>query len=339
MVIHPIPTARIRVRNATDERRASLETAHAYAVLSIAVARQYARESRWAELEKRLLGDVRTPEFDTRIAQLLDRFANVEVVYDLAPDRALPMPILPGVYASGTDTGIALAAEVWTLDAAARETALICSIVHAMATAAGFERWLDAYTDPCAEAFARLDPAAAQRSAPNLVYYARELLPVARSLEQVSYCTVRTIKCLEYWRGSSGGYSTDIYLNKNGSKVWPASRSSAISAPGESSLGAIEVKSRPSSWDTIEVWKDVWLLPDELQWTFAFSPDAEVISTAGGIPLRTADPGSYEAPGTDSRDSGSVNYRCTLTVESQQLESVSAAQPTHPPAGIVHDEL
>jgi hypothetical protein len=341
LIVHPIPTTSIHVQGQPGkDRRALVEEAHLYALLSALVAKARLG-GEWEADEISFFGAGHRDQ-PAQLADAVARWLQDHLTeYDCSSVRP---PVLPDVHAldvtpaGDTNAKIAVNQDLLQLAHGQAVTSLAASIVHEVACRNGAQLRLDAYGADQARQLAQIVPDVTATCAANLAYYTRELVPVARSLEIVRRCTVTAIYCAV--ASELGG--DDVYLELDGTQTWPATGWTRMNT-GETYNLSVPVIASVEQASVVDLWDHDILSANDHLYKFPFKPD-EMVRLARDVNQelrleRTREDQSYVHWGHRVDDQEQATYYLDFTVTAVQLEQLRDTPVPDPPRQIVHDEL
>jgi hypothetical protein len=353
----PVISVRIRVQGGDDSQHKQIKLGHLYALLSLLVFQQKVQD--WNE-KAPPQGDELTSYFGelttdrkTIILNYLETaislLQNYVVVYDLT--KSYDTQEFPNVYAlaheqTSTQLTLLICSQFWNLDQKASGTlsTLSGSIFHEVATRAGLQVKWNVFSAADAKQLAQFDVNETANCAANYMYYLQTLIQIAQELVEVYHCTFVSILCNHPSEASEGEKNDEVFLKKNGSKVWPKGKYVSMSFGATEDVG-IGFSTSIVQSDSFELWDVDDLSRNDKLETYKLKPDSRILGNpplAGTEQLlsQAAEGKTYTFGGKKvGGDDAPQGYRMIFSLDKKRLEIVSPSPAPAPPEDIVHDEL
>lgn len=356
--IYPIPSTRIKVQGAADSQHEMVKLAHVYALLALYVFK-YSVQSSDQKLTD-FFGPW-TSDKQMQILHYLDEaivwFENTLFIYDI--QDTYQSQEFQNVYALVHDeqgqTGkqcpaeltLLICSQFWKLNQEDANTLslLAGSIFHEVVTFAGLPTRWGVFTNDDAKQLVKLDQDGAVRCAANYMYALQAMIPTAKELVEVYSCTLVSITCEHPSEFNQWGERNDeIYLKKNGSKVWPGGKYESITFKQTLTVNQPFVSSMMQS-DSFELWDVDDVSSDDKLYTFTLQPGSTIYgesrsSSTEQLLSQAKEGQKYVFFGTkEGGDSEPQAYYITFSLDRKELGIVSPVPAPKPPDDIIHDEL
>jgi len=355
ITIYPIPVTNIKVKSATSSQHVTIKLAHLYSFLALLVCKNNLLN--WGNNETLWFGAYSDQKLNiilSYINETIQWYQNTLTIYDLTTSySALEFPLIYTIVNNEqkqqgqqcpTQITLYISSQFWSLDPNIPNTQdkLSVSIFHSLATFAGLPLKWGIYSENDARQFVQFDPNQTVNCAANYIYYLQSLIPIAKKLVEVYHCTFSTITCEHPSEFSELENNDEIYIKKNGSKVWPQGRYNSISA-GQTLQVNMGFTTSIIQSDTLELWDADDISSDDLLYIYNLKPDSTIFgeSRSSGTEqqlLQAIEGKKYVFFGKLGEE-GPQAYYMTFSFDKKCLEIVNSQPVQQPPEDIIHDEL